>query len=322
MIELLVVIAIIAILIALLLPAVQQAREAARRTQCKNNLKQIGLAMHNYHDVYSAFPPAWIPMIDPAAADPIADSVLASSWAWPVFILPQIEQANLYNDLTSVEPGPGTPFPVNPGAPNDKLLTAFVCPSDPGPEETKYGGFGGQPNGYKKSNYAACGGMLDLDHIPYVGTHNFIRGHAVKRSNRRGMLGVGTRTRIRDVTDGTSNTILVGEVANDTPWSVSSVKQGNAPIWIRSQSTSTGTSVSDYAVSLSVLRYSKSFTTGNQRSYAINNILTDFGFSSRHVGGAQFTLADGSSRFISENVDQTLYENLSTRADGNVIGEY
>ena len=129
LIELLVVIAIIAILIALLLPAVQQAREAARRTQCKNNLKQIGLALHNYHDVNRAFPPGWVPQLSSTGA---VSNTRRSSWAWSVFILPYIDQAPLFNQLTQT-PVPVYPnFPVLPGDDLDRNLAAFTCPSDAG----------------------------------------------------------------------------------------------------------------------------------------------------------------------------------------------
>lgn len=140
LIELLVVIAVIAILVALLLPAVQQARGAARRVQCRNNLKQIGIALHNYRDLHRVFPPAWIPMLDPFSAEPVADSYIAGSWAWSVLILPQLEQVNLYDTLTSVDPGPATPFSVVPGDAEDVVLSVYVCPSDPYGDETVWGG--------------------------------------------------------------------------------------------------------------------------------------------------------------------------------------
>ena len=124
LIELLVVIAIIAVLIALLLPAVQQAREAARRTQCKNNLKQIGLALHNYHDNFSALPPGWI-----GVTGTVTDVYGMNGWGWGSKILPQIDQANLYNTMN---------FSVKMESPANALarvvpLAAFRCASDVAP---------------------------------------------------------------------------------------------------------------------------------------------------------------------------------------------
>ena len=137
LIELLVVIAIIAILIALLLPAVQQAREAARRTQCKNNLKQIGLAMHNYHDVYLGFPPGYMNTAPYHANGNGPISGNYSQWVWGAMILPYIDQAPLYSRLqvgdirladalTAGGPYDSTDLLATP-------LTAFMCPSDVGP---------------------------------------------------------------------------------------------------------------------------------------------------------------------------------------------
>ena len=136
LIELLVVIAIIAILIALLLPAVQQAREAARRTQCKNNMKQIGLAMHNYHDVHLCFPPGYITTTpcESATVWPACNAGELGLYSWGTFVLPYIDQSNLYNQLT-----PGTvPLQVNLTIPAvlqslRQPLSMFLCPSDPGP---------------------------------------------------------------------------------------------------------------------------------------------------------------------------------------------
>lgn len=317
LIELLVVIAIIAILIALLLPAVQQAREAARRTQCKNNLKQIGLALHNYHDIHLTFPPAYVPMIDPSRPDPIADSFLPSSWAWSVFLLPQIDQAPLYNNLTSVNPGPNTPFPINPGDPNDQQLSAYTCPSDAGPALTLFGQStpfipGMQvPDGYKKSNYLSCGGIMDITNPALiVGT---IAHHRVVPRSTRGVFGPGSRTLVRDITDGTSNTLAVGEAANRTDNPL--VTGYCAGSWLRSQRHATSLEI------FAVVKFSRvNRAAGFSEPWPIN--FHHAGFSSAHEGGAQFLLADGSSRFLSENIDQATFENLSTISDGQILGEF
>lgn len=127
LIELLVVIAIIAILVSLLLPAVQQAREAARRSQCKNNLKQIGVALHNYHGAHKLFPPGWIPAAGSMTAP--------ASWAWSAMIPPQLEQAPLYAAL-----GVGTlSTPPPPGHLNDRVVPTYICPSDASSNITVWG---------------------------------------------------------------------------------------------------------------------------------------------------------------------------------------
>ena len=308
LIELLVVIAIIAILVALLLPAVQQAREAARRTQCKNNLKQIGLALHNYHDVHRVFPAlSYDNELDGGAEDTHA------SWGWAVFLMPFIDQAPLYSQL-----GPGVPDRLHDAVSNPTKLAlmqnpyaAFRCPSDPGPDLN---------NEHDVNDGTGGSSAEDLATSNYVGSNDH---EQIERQDPTGFFVPGTnggnntipRTRIRDITDGTSNTIAVGERA----W----VRQGRilrAAVVFGHNGNALNTTLDGYV------------QVAGSGKVAINADVNDGrqGFSSLHEGGAQFTLADGSVRFISENVDHTvgggtpdsLFENLIAVNDGNVIGEY
>ena len=193
LIELLVVIAIIAILIALLLPAVQQAREAARRSQCKNNLKQIGLALHNYHDTHLILPSL-------AFGHGGASDAPVPAFVWSVMILPGLDQAPLYN---AMNPGPTSLQDLFNTANGRTLLqtplTVFLCPSDAGGSLNENRPFtkavtGVNPFHLSKSNYPACGGDA-LNEGAFPGNENT----------------VSSGRRFRDVTDGLSNTIFVGE---------------------------------------------------------------------------------------------------------------
>ena len=299
LIELLVVIAIIAILIALLLPAVQQAREAARRTQCKNNLKQIGLALHNYHDVHRAFPMSFVPTTGCVTGNTNANF----AWGWSTSILPFIEQAPLFNSLNMNGcrmPVPTTTF--NGVTYLQQPLTAYMCPSDSGGVLNTFW------NGYAKSNYP--------------GSHQMFRT-------------VETRM-IRDVTDGTSNTLFVGERA--LRYEPQGKRQTGAIIWGR-------TSGSDAPVTfhgtwpINQPHPTNSLTNGSANDPGCIRHNT----SSEHVGGAQFCLVDGSVRFISENIARNAsvtpplgpcysgeqfagpgftYQNLFAIADGNPLSEF
>ena len=185
LIELLVVITIIAILIALLLPAVQQAREAARRTQCKNNLKQLALGAHNYHDAYSQFPPA---------------RISSNSASWGVFLLPYIDERPLYNQIAGKAPAPfnvdffavGMPAVnyTNPAQPNEAALEVFRCPSE------------GTQNTAGISNYLGSWGAGGIANPNLEGFPDTDGG---------GMFVTNGRVRMRDVKDGTSNTAYIGE---------------------------------------------------------------------------------------------------------------
>lgn len=299
LIELLVVIAIIAILVSLLLPAVQQAREAARRTQCKNNLKQLGLALHNYHDVSNSFPPGWV--------DQGADG--NDAWGWTAMVLPYIEQSVLFNQLNV-----GTSPPIDVLA-DPALVTlmqipqsAFSCPSDTGPNtNTDAQRQLGASNDISlaKSNYVGNGGSNRLERF---------------KPDADGVWTENSKVKIRDVTDGTSNTIAVGERA----WVLNGFALRAGVLYMHDSSYANQT---EFGAVLSL-------GSGQTPINCTDNAVCRRGFSSNHVGGGQFVLLDGSVRFISENIDHapdyssgvpnvdSTYERLLSIADGQVIGEF
>ncbi|MFH1304764.1 MAG: DUF1559 domain-containing protein [Planctomycetota bacterium] len=270
LIELLVVIAIIAILIALLLPAVQQAREAARRSQCKNNLKQFGVAFHNYHDIHKAFPPG---VINRPSAGWASQCVNMSNgvalpndnyraWGWGTFILPLIDQAPLYNILKPDGcrmPDAGDSFGSN--TPLNDPFPVFRCPSDTGPD------INAMHQSYSTTNY--------------VVNEQFGSGNS--------------RVRIRDITDGTSNTLLLGErrLKRDP----AGKRHGGAIIWGRSNNTD---AANKFRVNWPI--NTPTATTSNSNAGSGDSGCTRHGTSSSHAGGAHFLMADGAVRFISENI--------------------
>ena len=289
LIELLVVIAIIAILIALLLPAVQQAREAARRTQCKNNLKQIGLAIHNYHDVHNCFPMGHqhVGHFD----GNLTDGDGGSGFAWSYFILPYIDQAPLYNQFNASFPVSNDTFPQSNGtAGSNRLLaattlTAFRCPSEPMPETANSGGAGltGSIRPHATASYKGSAGSFQN------GAGGNWRTGNRKRFN--GMFHRDAAVRIRDFTDGTSNSLGVGEVS----WNIST----NARLF-------GNPSPADGFANGQSNRYMANAEFGiNPPANAMPNGLRDNSWHSSHEGGAQFLMADGAVRFISENINHT-----------------
>jgi prepilin-type N-terminal cleavage/methylation domain-containing protein len=295
LIELLVVISIIAILIALLLPAVQQAREAARRMQCKNNLKQLGLALHNYHDVYTTFPSGWI-AVDPVTRQHAAHDGLNGA-GWGTMILPYLDQSPLYNQFNA---NFGIHDPVNVPF-IDNVLPAWQCPSDPKPDKWQIeeeGSPGTVLAELPTANYIGAFGTEALDGCENppgtapVNANGQCRGDGIFYHN--------SRVRMRDITDGTTNTLMVGERRTDTVLG-----------WF---STWPGMVAEGEEAFQRVL---------GSADHVPNDPLGHLDdFSSMHEGGAQFALGDGSVRFISENIDHGLYQSLATINGGEVVGEF
>jgi prepilin-type N-terminal cleavage/methylation domain-containing protein/prepilin-type processing-associated H-X9-DG protein len=342
LIELLVVIAIIAVLIALLLPAVQQAREAARRTQCKNNLKQMGLALHNYHDVHAVFPPAYVgspTLVGTFGGVTYPDDNFngPSGFAWGVLIAPQLEAAPLYNRLNFSEPC----WSANNAA--QALLTrghrTFLCPSATGGDL----GFVVQRytsgNNETPLNPAAIDPTLIFPHSHYVlmsGTQgpwarppayslDFTAVEPISGTPGARIDGLfyrNSKIGIRDVTDGTSNTVAIGEhtsrVSDKTWFGVipfsTSCKKLNGVLTDECDSAGglvaahSGPDLHDHP---SVIIHQPNHPGRH----------TDQ-FVSEHDGGANILFADGSVKFMSQFMDSFLWAGLCTRDGNEVVGEF
>ncbi|MGQ0635114.1 MAG: DUF1559 family PulG-like putative transporter [Planctomycetaceae bacterium] len=300
LIELLVVIAIIAVLIALLLPAVQQAREAARRTQCKNNLKQIGLALHNYESSFNLFPSSstsgfgrgvW----NYPGTGPTDPSIHLHSFA--SLILPQIDQSNLYNQInykvSSLDP-------ANRNSAS-QILSFYRCPSYAGrdyssdPLYVTGAGF----DRFAIRNYVCLGAKTVL------GLSGAIPAE--------GVMYPGSRTTFRDITDGTSNTVMLAETRDE-----------NSAVWIDGTSAAVAARWFDmlspplFAGQTNSINYTPYFPGG----IFPNSIGQLWGPSSFHTGGAHHLLGDGAVRFLSQNLNANVYDALASRNGGEVVGEF
>lgn len=321
LIELLVVIAIIAVLIALLLPAVQQAREAARRSQCKNNLKQLGLAMHNYHDTHNCFPPNQGNLGYPTWGTNGKGTHL-------VQLLPYIDQAPLYTaiDFNVV----GQPF--NLTLPSGQLfrsvsLPVLACPSDDRPTLngdralTNYAGSIG--TAWQQSNngcnLATIVGAGDTngDGEDWFGNGGTTAGLVrTDYPDPRGCSGMIARSawncKLRDVTDGPSNTIMMGEIRPMCD------RDFTAQGWVYSDALWMATTGPiNFPTCPNDPGYNTSPCTQNG-----GNWNTTMGFKSRHVGGAHFVMGDGAVRFLSQNVNHVTYQKLGDRHDNQPVGDF
>ncbi|WP_010583185.1 DUF1559 domain-containing protein [Schlesneria paludicola] len=330
LIELLVVIAIIAVLIALLLPAVQQAREAARRTQCKNNLKQIGLALHNYHDVANRFPIGTRGM----EVSSYGNSIAGVSF-WPG-LFPYLDQANVFNQLDFT--GPFVSYPYGniavPGGHtnnatllNGKLFGFMACPSSP--QSRLSTPWGVLSQGIANADYAGMAGAIgdfgtyrdtrsSPDAFSFFGQYNsagfFVRNHA---------------TSFRDLTDGTSNVVALGEQSdfcvdstgkrfncrsggnNYDGFFVGSIGQE-----ITGGQSQRGLTSALYPLGMKVFAVPEGQITG------VMFPGSNMPIQSVHTGGAHVLLADGSVRFLSSSLNFDTFKGLAVRDDGQVLGEF
>jgi prepilin-type N-terminal cleavage/methylation domain-containing protein len=277
LIELLVVIAVVAIVVALLMPAVQQAREAARRTQCRNHLKQLALALHNYESAHGTFP---IGVLGTSGTSSFSNPLTT----WESLILPFVDQAPLYNRYNFLAPYDH----ASNAATVISLVPAYRCASQSldGVIDNRYG----------FAHYAGNAGTTP-------GTND-------------GVFHPLSSVRFRDVVDGTSQTVVAGEIA------------GEIRGWARGScngcSSCPGGGGSQ-GFARAVLRWSKAFPNCAKPGFNLPASAcceSLFQFSSPHEGGSHFALADGSARFVSENIDVQVYRALLTRAGGETVGEF
>jgi prepilin-type N-terminal cleavage/methylation domain-containing protein len=315
LIELLVVIAIIAILIGLLLPAVQKVREAAARIKCSNNLKQIGLAMHNYASAHGPYPPAFKNPAPQGTCSNIGSwsAWYYPGWGWGTIILPFAEQDALYKQLNPDNKS----FGLNPSStlvarPSynplaQTKLALFRCPSDTGPDLNAFRlgtGLVPETDGpFATSNYRAVCGTDNAAPLPpcLSGSGFFIPGQ-----DRNGVLWQNSKIKFTDILDGTSNTVVVGECifeANPQP--------PNQPKWAAIWAGHTG-------LYNGGIRISDVMWHLDDTSAKINGPATQ-AFGSRHSGGAFFGFADGSTRFFRESSDPAVTKWLGHRSDGKVL---
>jgi len=322
LIELLVVIAIIAVLIALLLPAVQQAREAARRSQCKNNMKQIGLALHNYHDVHNTFP--------------FGSAFYGGGVPnWRLQIFPMLEQGAAYNKLDFAADFGGyvSTSAINGQTLSGHVVPVYVCPSSPLPSNPTTGGQGnyyttGNPSGFQVPMYVGIAGGGERaatgDDIVLggqkVGVFSNIYQHYWTGN---GVLNAGEITRMRDITDGTSNTMMVSE--DSALVNNQDARAGYYGGYFGGSGSAVRASVALptndlWAIGIRSIRYRPNTRTaqqGGEAMYQMNVPLT-----SLHTGGVHGLLADGSVRFVSENINLLSLMYVAARNDGQVLGEF
>jgi prepilin-type N-terminal cleavage/methylation domain-containing protein len=310
LIELLVVIAIIAILIALLLPAVQQAREAARRTECKNKLKQIILAAHNFHDVYNRFPPGYLGPDPQGSISSTGNNPYLSNLT---FLLPYIEQKNVYDiidsDRLKIDETGKAPWyaEATTFTAAQSRIPTFVCPSsDPYASSlgilSRLNMYGTSTGGtieariFGHSAHPAISGMGRTNYIASAGLLGSVNGF----KTYKGLFCNRDKLKFRDVTDGTSNTIAYGESVGHAS---NAGDLQYTHIWAATGFLPTAWGLGNPGKRPSTAKY--------------------YRFSSNHVGITQFALADGSVQAISENIDgRTFSRYLAGIGDGNVVGEF
>jgi prepilin-type N-terminal cleavage/methylation domain-containing protein len=293
--ELLVVIAVIGILVALLLPAVQQAREAARRMSCRNNLKQVTLATHNYHDTFKVFPPGSV------HSGPPATFPLPVPWSWGMMMLtlPFLEGGNVYDtvNMGTLNCGAEIRRLQAAGAPNptSQLIPFLVCPSDPNGHKSLLSG----PTG-PLPNSGDAGLLFPGNYLGVSGSVDDTPAGCLGIANSTGMYYDLSNTHFRDLLDGTSSTLAIGErgIPNDLGWG-----------WL----ICGGTECEHF------ISAEEGLAPGDNLPSSLSIIQR---YWSWHPGGALFSMADGSVQFLSYNIDYNTYIALSTRASSEFVGDF
>jgi prepilin-type N-terminal cleavage/methylation domain-containing protein/prepilin-type processing-associated H-X9-DG protein len=307
LIELLVVIAIIGILISLLLPAVQKIREAAARMSCSNNLKQLGLAAHNFHDANSKFPSAVnLPYTVSVATGTTPTAPMPGKYI-SLFqaLLPYVEQGNLYNqfDFTHDQ----YTNSISPAGPANQIVKTYLCPSDAGPQHTTYQASSTSPIYYFAANsYVANAGVVGF----YTGS-----------MDQTGVFYINSSVTITSISDGTSNTFMFGErnrldpnfdVVYGTTLQPDYFEQHSGWAWTNSLPgfDYLGGAVQPINWKFPPVKTDPGFVLEDARFS---------GYGSQHTAGANFAFADGSVHFLTQNVPLLVLQQLSTRAGGEVI---
>ena len=334
LIELLVVIAIIGVLIGLLLPAVQAAREAARRAQCTNNLKQIGVALHNYASSVGVFPPGYVSAVRMSVRDACNQDAentpgqgvdIGSGWAWGSMILPQLEQAQVFN---SINFSLSVAFHQNDTC-SLTALDVYLCPSDSGPSTIPV--YADPPDPAQPGSFSSANVVDTLSRGNYVGMYGIgeicAQSGAVDSPNNNGAGPLGmhagmfyrnSRVGFADVTDGTSNTIAVGERSHNlsyVTWVARSIDG-----WLgKTSSIEGGTDQFNpspeeaWVQILGPAGLEDGPRTINHPEAHVED------YWSRHPGGANMLYADGSVRFLKSTINPTPWRAMATRNLGEVI---
>lgn len=321
LVELLVVIAIIGILVGLLLPAVQSVRESARRTECLNNLRQIGLAIQNYYSANKVLPPGWT---EPGGSVPLANY----RWGWSSFILPFLEQQNLHADLdiqnhelwmdaTSLPPDDPYYDTASETSSLDAMLTIFICPSDPLPDVN--------PNVDIESGNRGTFNVQKMNYGGSCGVDAFVCTPFGTLGEATGVFNINSRVGFQHIPDGTSHTVMLGErggiwhETNEIP-----------NVLIRPGLTSVDPDELDFPVgnhlsqgpfdAAAFIEIPGTFESG---FFGINGseLAYKYGFSSAHPTGAMFTFCDGSTKFINEEMTLTTFARILHKHDGEILDE-